>query len=108
MEYFWFLDVDGALSGDWTQKSKTSARPCSRASFLQELRPQCRKIMMAPQAYRPSPELGEGISSCAYGNYVIFFTSDSRLLRIIRVLHGAMDIDELFAENIPPLTTKPR
>lgn len=77
-------------------------------SFLQELRPQCRKIMMAPQAYRPSPELGEGIRSCAYGNYVIFFTSDGRLLRIIRVLHGAMDIDELFAENIPPLTTKPR
>lgn len=73
--------------------------PRRAISFLHELRAQCRKILMAPQAYRPRPELGEGIRSCAYGNYVIFFTEDGRLLRIIRVLHGAMDIEAQFAEK---------
>ena len=67
--------------------------------FLQELRAQCRKILISPKAYRPRPELGEGIRSCAYGNYVIFFTEDGRLLRIIRVLHGAMDIEAQFTEK---------
>jgi len=73
--------------------------PRRAISFLHELRAQCRKILMAPQAYRPRPELGEGIRSCAYGNYVIFFTEDGRLLRIIRVLHGAMDIEAQFTEK---------
>ncbi|MDD4999654.1 type II toxin-antitoxin system RelE/ParE family toxin [Rhodoferax sp.] len=73
--------------------------PRRAITFLQELRAQCRKILVAPQAYRPRPELGEGIRSCAYGNYVIFFTEDGRLLRIIRVLHGAMDIEARFTEK---------
>jgi len=73
--------------------------PSRAITFLQELRSQCRKILMAPQAYRPRPELGEGIRSCAYGNYVIFFTEDGRLLRIIRVLHCAMDIEAQFTEK---------
>ena len=73
--------------------------PRRAISFLHELRAQCRKILVAPQAYRPRPELGEGIRSCAYGNYEIFFTEDGRLLRIIRVLHGAMDIEAQFAEK---------
>jgi len=73
--------------------------PRRAITFLQELRAQCRKILISPQAYRPRPELGEGIRSCAYGNYVIFFTEDGRLLRIIRVLHGAMNIEAQFAEK---------
>ncbi len=73
--------------------------PRRAMSFVRELRAQCRKILVAPQAYRPRPELGEGIRSCAYGNYVIFFTEDGRLLRIIRVLHGAMDIEAQFAKK---------
>lgn len=82
--------------------------PRRAISFLQELRAQCRKIMMAPQAYRPRPELGMGIRSSVYGNYVIFFTEDGHLLKIIRVLHGAMDIEEQLAEKFSPPTTKTR
>lgn len=78
----------------------TTSRRTTRVgaiSFLRELRAQCRKIMVAPQAYRSRPELGEGIRSCAYGNYEILFIEDGRLLRIIRVLHGAMDIEAQLA-----------
>ena len=74
--------------------------PRRAASFVAELRSQCVKLTRSPEGYRLRPELGDGIRSCAYGNYVIFFTEDGRLLRIIRVLHGAMDIEARFAEKI--------
>jgi len=61
-------------------------------SFVAELRAQCAKIAKAPQSYRARPDLGEGLRSCAHGNYVIFFTATKARLTIVRVLHGAMDI----------------
>jgi len=70
--------------------------PRRALSFLRELRVQCRQILLAPKGYRLRPELGEGIRSCAHGNYVIFFCEDGPVLRVIRVLHGAMDIEAKF------------
>lgn len=64
--------------------------------FIRELRMQCRKIAEAPLIYSSRPDLGAGLRSCAYGNYVIFFAEEPGLVRIIRVLHGAMDIDAQF------------
>jgi len=81
--------------GDYIAKDS----PRRAVNFLQELRSQCRKILVAPRAYRPRPELGEGIRCCAYGNYVVFFLEDGQILRIIRVLHGAMDIEAQFVEK---------
>ena len=69
--------------------------PQRAMSFVRELREQCRKITEAPKAYRPRPELGEGLRSCAYGNYVVFFHEEPGLVRIVRVLHSAIDIEAL-------------
>jgi len=66
--------------------------PRRALSFVAELRAQCDTIAKAPQAYRARSELAEGLRSCAYGNYVIFFTATKARLTIVRVLHGAMDI----------------
>lgn len=68
--------------------------------FVRNLREQCHKITEAPKAYRPRPELGQGLRSCTYGNYIVFFFEEAGLVRIVRVLHGAMDIDSQFAEKI--------
>ena len=70
--------------------------PSRAVSFIAELRIQCATIAKAPQAYRVRPELGEGIRSCAHGNYVIFFTATKARLTIVRILHGAMDIPTQF------------
>ena len=70
--------------------------PSRALSFIVELRAQCATIAKAPQAYRTRPELGEGLRSCAHGNYVIFFTATKARLTIVRVLHGAMDIPAQF------------
>lgn len=66
--------------------------PTRAVSFIAELRNQCAKIAKAPLAYRARPDLGEGLRSCAHGNYAIFFTASKARLTIVRVLHGAMDI----------------
>ncbi|WP_295400679.1 type II toxin-antitoxin system RelE/ParE family toxin [uncultured Thiocystis sp.] len=73
--------------------------PRRALSFVIELRRQCAKIATAPQAYRPRSELGDGIRSCAHGNYVIFFHETRMGLGIVRILHGSMDIEAQFAET---------
>ena len=70
--------------------------PSRAVRFMAELRMQCRKIAAAPQAYRLRPELGDGIRSCAHGNYVIFFCASYDEVSIVRVLHGARDIGAQF------------
>lgn len=65
-------------------------------SFVRELRAQCQRIVLNPPGYRLRQELGEGIRSCAHGNYVIFFESDPDAVLIVRILHGARDIPAVF------------
>ena len=73
--------------------------PRRALSFVVELRRQCATIAAAPGAYRPRPELGDGLRSCAHGNYVIFFREKRKALVIVRILHGAMDIEARFVES---------
>lgn len=70
--------------------------PRRAVSFVAELRSQCVKLTRSPEGYRLRPELGDGIRSCAYGNYIIFFTIHADALLIVRILHGAMDIEAQF------------
>ena len=65
--------------------------PSRALSFIAELRTRCAAIAKAPRAYRARRDLGEGLRSCAHGNYVIYFTATKTRLTIVRVLHGAMD-----------------
>lgn len=87
-----FAERDLEAIGDYIADDN----PLRALSFIAELRTQCATIAKAPQAYRVRPELGEGIRSCAHGNYVIFFTATKARLTIVRVLHGAMDIPAQF------------
>jgi len=72
--------------------------PRRALSFVAELRDHCQKIASSPQAYRPRQELAEGLRSCAHGRYVIFFQSQDDFLLIVRILHGAQDIQAPFRE----------
>ncbi len=73
--------------------------PRRALTFIAELRKQCAIIAASPKACRMRPELGDKIRSSAYGNYVIFFQDEPEELCIVRVLHGAMDIESRFAEK---------
>jgi len=65
--------------------------PARAVTFIRELRAKCSSIQQTPQAYRLRPDLAEGLRSSVHGRYVIYFTTDNDTVRIIRVLHGAMD-----------------
>jgi toxin ParE1/3/4 len=67
--------------------------PKRAASFIRDLREHCRKMAMTPTAYRQRPELAPGLRSCVFGSYVIFFDNAAASVRIVRILHGAMDVE---------------
>jgi toxin ParE1/3/4 len=71
--------------------------PHQAVQFLKKLREQCSKIVISPKAYRLRPELCDGLRSCPFQNYVIFFIENDSNVFIVRVLHGAMDIETIFA-----------
>ncbi|MBS0356206.1 MAG: type II toxin-antitoxin system RelE/ParE family toxin [Proteobacteria bacterium] len=73
--------------------------PRRALSFVRELRQQCERIALTPQAYRLRPELAEGIRSCAYGNYVIFFEATAGAVLVVRILHGARDLPAQFPSD---------
>jgi toxin ParE1/3/4 len=50
---------------------------------------------MHPLGYVERPELKEGLRSCAYSAYVIFFMIDDQGIRIERILHGSRDLGPL-------------
>ncbi|MBS0591815.1 MAG: type II toxin-antitoxin system RelE/ParE family toxin [Proteobacteria bacterium] len=68
-------------------------------TFIGELREQCKRIADNPAAYRLRLELGDGIRSCAHGQYVIFFEIVPESMRVVRILHGARDLPTLFHEG---------
>ena len=40
-------------------------------------------------------DVGE-VLKCPFGNYIIFYIIDDKLLKIVRVLNGARDFSDLF------------
>lgn len=72
--------------------------PRRAVSFVDELRDRCQEIATAPLAHAERHELGPGIRSCLHGRYLIFFTfdPDDRIVLIVRVLHGARNLDVIF------------
>jgi toxin ParE1/3/4 len=82
--------------------------PRRAMTFVQEIRRHCRGISQNPLAYRARPELGGATRSCVHGNYVLFFDVTDGEVVILRVLHGARDLNSgLFhgerAEPVKPL-----
>lgn len=73
--------------------------PVRALSFVRELRAQCLRITLNPPGYRLRPDLGDGIRSCAHGNYVIFFEVDPDTVVIVRILHGARDIPSVLGAD---------
>jgi toxin ParE1/3/4 len=52
-----------------------------------------------PYAGRERPELTEGTRSSGAGNYVIIYRLWAGEVAIIRVIHGARDLSEMFHEG---------
>jgi toxin ParE1/3/4 len=54
-----------------------------------------------PGIGRSRPELATDLRSFAVGNYVIFYMPHSKGVEIVRVLHGARDLDAVLRDDEP-------
>jgi len=70
--------------------------PLRAVTFIQEIRDCCARIVENPQAAPLRSELGEGIRMAVFERYLIFYRQMDDALLIVRILHGARDIQELF------------
>ena len=67
--------------------------PAKADRLLDSINKHCQTLARFPKMGRARGELGPSIRSFPVGNYVIFYREVSRGIEIIRVLHGARDIE---------------
>jgi len=70
--------------------------PSRALSFIQELRRHCNRIALTPRGAPVRKRLGTGVRFVPHERYGIFYRVTGRELRILRIIHGARDIEALF------------
>ena len=65
-------------------------------SFIEELEAQANSVSFMPRSY---PVVGryknQGVRRQSYGNYLIFYRIERESIRVLRILHGAMDYEKI-------------
>lgn len=67
--------------------------------FIDTINQKFQLLADSPQLGRRRPELAPELRSFPSGNYIIFYRSTTEGILIIRVIHGARDINSIFAEE---------
>ena len=70
--------------------------PNRAETFIHEIVGHCHRLCNMPHVGRARLELGHDIRSIPHGGYVIFYRVAVSEVEIVRVLHGARDIQRLF------------
>lgn len=63
---------------------------------LDELRARLDLLLGSPLMGRERPELGSRLRSFPSGRYVIFYVPEEDAVQVVRVLHGARDVEGLW------------
>lgn len=81
---------------------RIAARSPARAiSYIDELRRRCAQIAELPHAGPPRSQWGEGIRIVIHGPYLIVYRIVGDIVQVLRIVHGARDLNQLF-ESDPP------
>jgi toxin ParE1/3/4 len=71
--------------------------PRRALSFTEELEARFVDIGERPMSFPARPDWGVNKRSAVHGRYVIIFLVNDEDIKILRVVHGARDIDEMFS-----------
>lgn len=71
--------------------------PANADRLLDLINKQCQTLARFPKMGRARSELSPSLRSFPVGNYVIFYREVSKGIEIIRVLHGARDIEGIMS-----------
>ena len=64
--------------------------------FIDKLHEAIRRLGRQPGSGRPREELASGIRSFPFRRYVVFYRVVRKEVEVVRVLHGARDIENVF------------
>jgi len=68
-------------------------------AFIDVVDRKIRALARRSQIGRTREELAEGLRSFPVGRYIIFYRTMPKGIEIVRVLHGARDLDTIFHED---------
>jgi toxin ParE1/3/4 len=72
--------------------------PAQADDFIDLIDAKFQNLSRQPGLGRRREELAAGLRSFPVGRYVIFYHQVQDCLQIVRVLHGARDVDAVFAD----------
>ncbi len=73
--------------------------PTAAARQVRLIRERCQRLAERPGIGYPRDELGSGIRGFTVGAYVILYRKSPDGIQVVRVLHGARDIEAIFREG---------
>jgi toxin ParE1/3/4 len=76
--------------------------PTRALTYVNEIEAHCESITILPDAGSPRPEWGDGVLARYFGKYVIAFRVRANTVQILRIVHGARQLDTLFGEDPMP------
>jgi toxin ParE1/3/4 len=71
--------------------------PAAAARWLEKLREQCRRLAEVPGMGRIREDLAPGLRSFPSGSYLIIYQEIEGGIEVVRVIHGARQLDDLFS-----------
>ena len=95
------VDFTSAARADLREIALRIAEHSVRRSFtyVDEIEARCHRIATFPRAGAPRPQWGAEIRIVVHGKYVIVHRPRDETVQILRIVHGARDLDALFAEE---------
>lgn len=73
--------------------------PAAARRTIIALRSKCRMLSRTPRIGKRRDELAPDLRSFPMKNYTIFYRLAEKGIEIIRILHGARDIERIFSEE---------
>ena len=82
--------------GDWIAQ----ANPARALSFIGEIRNAALRLGDFPNAWPARPQWGDGVRIRIVGRYIIAYRVRADQVEVLRILHGARDLDRLFSDDL--------
>jgi toxin ParE1/3/4 len=73
--------------------------PAAAERLATAIEERCERLAQFPALGRAREELAEGLRSIAVERYVVFYRVTTTAVEVLRMLHGARDIDTIMAPD---------
>jgi toxin ParE1/3/4 len=94
----WSSDARSDLSDIWDYYARIASRSTAD-KIVREIGKACQLLEDHPFAGRSRDEVRPGLRSVAASPHVVFYRVNDDVAKIVRVLDGRRDIDEIFARD---------